>query len=75
MNLDDFEPLVMLADGETFTGLGGCALVLLTPEEAEHVADDDNLPRVKARWEVRARTFDLEEVVKYAFAHGFGDQR
>ncbi len=31
---DEFEPIVLLNDGESFSGLGGCELVVLTQEEA-----------------------------------------
>jgi hypothetical protein len=30
----------LLNDGETFTGLGGSQLIVLSQEEAERVADD-----------------------------------
>jgi hypothetical protein len=40
---DEYEPIVLLNDGETFTGLGGCELIVLTQEEAERVAEDDCL--------------------------------
>jgi hypothetical protein len=63
---DDFEPFVMLADAENFTGLGACDLVLLTQEEAEHVADEDDLPMVKERFQVVERTYDVEDVVRWA---------
>jgi hypothetical protein len=39
--------------------------------EAEHVADDDNLPMVTSRREVGARTYGLDDVAKRAFAHGY----
>jgi hypothetical protein len=42
MNIaDGHQPIVLLNDGETFTGLGGCELIVLTHEEAERVADDN----------------------------------
>jgi hypothetical protein len=68
---EDFEPIVLLNDAENFTGLGNCQLILLTKEEAEHIADHDDLPMVKARLEVVKRTYDLEDVVRWAFANGY----
>jgi hypothetical protein len=42
MNIaDGHQPIVLLNDGETFTGLGGCELIVLTHEEAVRVADDN----------------------------------
>jgi hypothetical protein len=45
---DDSEPVILLNDGETFTGLGGCQLIVLMQEEAERVADDACLTWIKA---------------------------
>jgi len=70
---DEFESIVLLNDGESFSGLGGCELVVLTQEEADRVADDDCLDFVKAM-EVHRRTFDLEAIVRFAFSPGFGKQ-
>jgi hypothetical protein len=61
--IDNYQPIVLLNDGETFTGLGGCELIVLTHEEAERVADDDCLGFVKA--------LELEEIVRWAFANGY----
>jgi hypothetical protein len=38
---DEYEPVVLLNDGETFSGVRGCELIVLTQEEAERVADDN----------------------------------
>jgi hypothetical protein len=43
---DGFEPLVIPADQENFTGLGGCELILLTQEEAEYRIGDKRDQRV-----------------------------
>jgi hypothetical protein len=64
---DEHEPIVLLGDGETFTGLGGCELAMLTHEEAERVATDNCLSWVK-KVEALGRTFDLERIVRWAFA-------
>jgi hypothetical protein len=74
-DLDDFEPIVLLNDGENFSGLGGALLIVLTQEEAEHVADDDDLPAVMARPEVKARTIDLEDLVRWALDNGYPGMR
>jgi hypothetical protein len=66
---DEYEPIIVLNDGETFTGLGGCELIVLTQEEAERVADDC-LSWVR-EVEALARTFDLETVMRWAFANGY----
>jgi hypothetical protein len=68
---EDCEPIVLLNDGSTFTGLGGCKLVVLTQEEAERVADMDSLRAIGGLGE---RTFDLEDVVRWAFANGYAFQ-
>jgi hypothetical protein len=44
---DEYEPVILLNDGETFSGLGGCQLIA---------------PK---------RTFDLEKIVRWAFANGY----
>jgi hypothetical protein len=68
---EDCEPIVLLNDGESFSGLGGCELIVLTQEEAERVAADGCLAFVK-EVEARRRTFDLEAMVRFAFQNGFG---
>jgi hypothetical protein len=67
---DEHEPIVLLGDGETFTGLGGCELAMLTHEEAERVATDNCLSWVK-EVEALGRTFDLEKIVRWPFANGY----
>jgi hypothetical protein len=47
-----------------------CQLIVLTHEEAERVADDDCLAWVK-EVEPPRRTFDLEKIVRWAFADGY----
>jgi hypothetical protein len=37
---DEYKPVALLNDRETFSGFGGCRLIVLTQEEAERVADD-----------------------------------
>ena len=69
---DEYEPIVLLNDGETYTGLRGCQLILLTQEEAEHVDDEDSLRAIIAT--EAERTFDLEDVVRWAFANGYAYQ-
>jgi hypothetical protein len=56
---DEYEPIILLNDGETLTALGGCELIVLTREEAERVANDDSLGFVKVV-EAHRRIFDLE---------------
>jgi hypothetical protein len=51
------------------SGVGGCELIVPTHEEAERVADNDCLSWVKDV-EVLSRTFDLEEIVRWALANG-----
>jgi hypothetical protein len=59
----------LLDDGGTFTGLGGCELIVLPHEEAERVADNDCLSWVKDV-EAPSRTFDLEKIGRWAFDNG-----
>jgi hypothetical protein len=66
----EYEPVVVLNDGETFSSLSGSALVLLTREEAHRVAADGCLP-VMLGTETPKRTFDLERIVRWAFANGY----
>jgi hypothetical protein len=58
---DEYEPVILLNDGRTFSGLGGCQLIVLTQEEAECVADDNCLSWMKAV-ACPNRTFDLEKM-------------
>jgi hypothetical protein len=67
---DEYESIVLLNDGETFSGLGGCQLIVLTHEEAERVADDSCLSWMQAV-ESPSRTLDLEKIVRWAFANGY----
>ena len=69
---DEYEPIVLLNDGETYTGLRGCQLILLTQEEAEGLDDEDSLRATIAT--EGERTFDLEDVVRCAFANGYAYQ-
>jgi hypothetical protein len=56
---NDDQPIILLNAGETFTGLGGRELTVLTREEAKPVADDD-CPGFVTEVEPHRRTFDLE---------------
>lgn len=72
---DEYEPLVLLNDGENYTGLGGCKHVVLTQEEAERIADGESNLSFLMDTEAQHRVFDLEDVVRWAFANGYQDPK